>query len=102
MAGAIAAGEILLERFFTNFRSLYTSKFDAQMALSKAQYRLYPVVGTGETFVSCYVWFEKMDEFLAHQDKFLMACKMSSLDGLDVIEVSPQNGDKPYKLLRVS
>jgi hypothetical protein len=100
MAGAMAVGEVLLERFFENFRSLYPDKFEAQMALSKAQYTLYPVLGVGEVFVTAFVWFENLEGFLIHQNQFLIAAKLTSLDGLDLVKVSPEEGDKSYKLLR--
>lgn len=88
----------LMETYFTNFRSLYDNKYDAQMALSRAVYTILTEVESSETFMVIDTVPERLDEVLSNSEKYLQAAKMTaSIDGAWFY-----CNIKPFKLLRVA
>lgn len=89
--------EYLLETYFSNFRSLYASQYDAQMALSRAVYTMLTSVETSETFIVVDTMPERLYEVVNNSDNYLKAAKMtSSIDGVWIYCQL-----QPFKLLRV-
>ena len=88
--------EILLQRFYENFRNLYASKIDAQNALSRCGYSMRPDVESGELFLILDTMPERLGEVTNNIDNYLKAAKHCG--GFDGVWLHVQM--KPFKLLR--
>jgi hypothetical protein len=95
------ASENLLQRFFDEVHTLYGNRFESQTVLSICPWSIQPFTESGEIFLVALPWHDKVNQLLQHQEKLLKACKLMSIDGINVFENSETYVDRHYKLIRV-
>jgi hypothetical protein len=96
--GIFDFSEILLQRFYENFRSLYTSKYDAQMALSRCCYTFHVDEESSEVFLVLDTCQERLGDVVNTSQLYLQAAKNTG--GFDGVWIHVMM--EPFKLLRIS